>query len=239
MAQIRPPLDRAASFQAADAPLLAVDTDLVIRDVNAAYLDATSRSYEELVGSAIFEAFPDDPADPAATGVANLSASLETVFRTVRRHRMSLQRYDIRVDGPGSPFVCRYWTPVNTPLVDGAGRLVGALHHVEDVTRVVEAFGQEPPGKPTGPQLDESAWLSVLVALTRETAAHAQTRRTADQLQQALTSRVLVEQAKGMIAARSGISVDQAFARLRRHATDHGARLHDVARAVVELGLSV
>jgi AmiR/NasT family two-component response regulator len=62
---------------------------------------------------------------------------------------------------------------------------------------------------------------------------------TAEQLQHALDSRVLIEQAKGMIAAREGISIDQAFARLRQHARRHNAILHDVARAVIELGLPV
>jgi AmiR/NasT family two-component response regulator len=64
-------------------------------------------------------------------------------------------------------------------------------------------------------------------------------RRTAEQLQHALTSRIIIEQAEGMIAAREGISIDQAFARLRQHARRHNAIPDDVARAVVELGLWV
>jgi len=36
--------DRAGTFQASDAPLLVVDTDLVIRDVNPAYPEVTARS---------------------------------------------------------------------------------------------------------------------------------------------------------------------------------------------------
>ncbi len=45
--------------------------------------------------------------------------------------------------------------------------------------------------------------------------------------------------ARRMIAAHEGISIDQAFARLRQHARQHNALLHGVARAVVEPGLSV
>jgi AmiR/NasT family two-component response regulator len=40
-----------------------------------------------------------------------------------------------------------------------------------------------------------------------------------------------------MLASAQGISVDAAFQLLRRHARDHNARIHDVADAVVHLGL--
>ncbi|WP_448616455.1 GAF and ANTAR domain-containing protein [Modestobacter sp. URMC 112] len=56
----------------------------------------------------------------------------------------------------------------------------------------------------------------------------------ADQLQGALNSRVVLEQAKGMLAERTGVGVDQAFARMRDHARRSGQSLHDVAAAVVE-----
>jgi len=58
------------------------------------------------------------------------------------------------------------------------------------------------------------------------------------QLENALTSRVVIEQAKGMLAERHGISVEEAFQLLRKHARDHNASLQDVATAVVTLGLS-
>jgi PAS domain S-box-containing protein len=59
----------------------------------------------------------------------------------------------------------------------------------------------------------------------------------AEQLQTALTTRVVIEQAKGMVAATRGIGLDDAFQVLRKHARDHNAGLHDVATAVVTLGL--
>jgi GAF domain-containing protein len=59
----------------------------------------------------------------------------------------------------------------------------------------------------------------------------------ADQLQHALDSRVVIEQAKGILAEAHGISVDSAFERLRRHARSHSAKVQHVARAVVDLGL--
>jgi ANTAR domain-containing protein len=55
----------------------------------------------------------------------------------------------------------------------------------------------------------------------------------AEQLQGALNSRVSIEQAKGVLAERSNITVDEAFVILRDHARHHGTKMHDVARAVV------
>lgn len=52
------------------------------------------------------------------------------------------------------------------------------------------------------------------------------------QLQSALHSRVAIEQAKGMLAERLGISVDEAFDLLRRHARSHNLRLSDLAMEV-------
>ncbi|MBD0338857.1 MAG: ANTAR domain-containing protein [Thermoleophilia bacterium] len=53
------------------------------------------------------------------------------------------------------------------------------------------------------------------------------------QLETALTSRIVIEQAKGVLAERHGIGVDEAFERLRRASRDAGRKIHDVAGEVV------
>ncbi|GAA2019514.1 GAF and ANTAR domain-containing protein [Pseudokineococcus marinus] len=60
-----------------------------------------------------------------------------------------------------------------------------------------------------------------------------------EQLQTALSSRVLVEQAKGVLAERAGVGVDEAFTRLRTRARRRGEALSDVAAAVVRGELDV
>ena len=55
-----------------------------------------------------------------------------------------------------------------------------------------------------------------------------------EQLQAALTSRVIIEQAKGLLAQHTQRPMDQAFDLLRRYARAHNTRLAEVARGLVE-----
>ena len=124
----------AASFLGSVKAQLVLDQDLVIVEANRAYRAATGRSREDLVGRFLFDAFPDNPDDPTADGVANLTASLLGVFRRGQRHVMAPQRYDIQVAGGTGPFEHRVWQPVNLPITDVRGRPVGAVHDVTDIT---------------------------------------------------------------------------------------------------------
>lgn len=76
---------------------------------------------------------------------------------------------------------------------------------------------------------------ALLANFARHQEAHAQI----GQLQRALESRVVIEQAKGIIAHTRQMDVESAFALLRRYATDHRAPLREVAHAVVQQGLDV
>jgi GAF domain-containing protein len=71
------------------------------------------------------------------------------------------------------------------------------------------------------------------IALLQERTVR-ESRDVVQQLQGALISRVVIEQAKGVLAERSHIGVDAAFARLRAHARDHNRRLGDVARELID-----
>lgn len=63
----------------------------------------------------------------------------------------------------------------------------------------------------------------------------------AEQLQAALNSRVLLEQAKGVLAERAGLSVDQAFLIMRAHARNSGQLLGVVSAQIIDgtLGLEI
>jgi transcriptional regulator with GAF, ATPase, and Fis domain len=55
-----------------------------------------------------------------------------------------------------------------------------------------------------------------------------------EQLQTALNSRVVIEQAKGKLAERLGLDMDQAFSLLRKYARTRNMRLSDLAQAVID-----
>jgi len=66
-----------------------------------------------------------------------------------------------------------------------------------------------------------------------------QQEQLSEQLQEALVSRVVIEQAKGITAYKNAISVDQAYQRMRGHARSNNASLRTVAEAIVSVGLQV
>jgi GAF domain-containing protein len=55
-----------------------------------------------------------------------------------------------------------------------------------------------------------------------------------DQLNLALNTRVVIEQAKGILAERSGLDMGAAFSWLRNHARSHNLRLVDVAQSIID-----
>ena len=73
--------------------------------------------------------------------------------------------------------------------------------------------------------------LATVSILQHRTATEA--HRLNEQLSAALTSRVVIEQAKGVIAERAGIDLAEAFSRLRRYARNRNLRLTDVAEAAI------
>ena len=73
----------------------------------------------------------------------------------------------------------------------------------------------------------------------RQQRALRQSTRTSEQLQRALDSRVIIEQAKGMTAARLGISLNEAFELLRGHARRNNMKLSDVANDTVHQRLAL
>jgi GAF domain-containing protein len=74
--------------------------------------------------------------------------------------------------------------------------------------------------------------LATIAILQQRAASQAQVVN--EQLRHALNSRIVIEQAKGMLAERAGLDMGAAFSWLRNHARDHNRLLVDVARAVID-----
>src|SRR5690348_9744909 len=132
-------VDFRALFEGAPGLFLVLDPDLRIVAVSEAYLAATMIRRDDVLGRGIFDVFPDNPDDPAATGVGNLRASLDRVRKTARADTMAVQKYDIRrPESEGGGFEVRYWSPVNSPVMDDLRRVRYIIHRVEDVTEFVQ-----------------------------------------------------------------------------------------------------
>jgi signal transduction histidine kinase/ActR/RegA family two-component response regulator len=136
--------DFQALFETAPGLYLALDPAFRIVAATDAYLDATMTKREDIVGRNIFDAFPDNPDDPEATGVANLRASLERVRDRCVPDTMAVQKYDIRrPEAQGGGFDVRYWSPRNSPVLDDYKRIKYIIHRVEDVTEFVRLQQRE------------------------------------------------------------------------------------------------
>ncbi|WP_326560598.1 GAF and ANTAR domain-containing protein [Micromonospora sp. NBC_01796] len=103
-------------------------------------------------------------------------------------------------------------------------QVIGALN-------VFGAAGSEPLNSDDIPIVQALADLAS-IAILHERAISRGEELTA-QLQNALNSRVTIEQAKGAIAQRNGVSVDEAFVLIRRHARSTNQRLVEVAQSIV------
>jgi PAS domain S-box-containing protein len=135
-------IDFGALFDILPAPYLLLSPQFTIIAANAAYLRLAQRSFADLDGRIVFDAFPDNPADPHADGVARLRASLERVLATGRVDKMAVQKYDVATEHGGALFEARYWKPVNTPLLDSAGAVGQILHTIEEVTAAYAVQGR-------------------------------------------------------------------------------------------------
>jgi len=133
-------IDFRSLFESAPGLYLVLDRDLRIVAVTETYLRATMTSRESILGRGIFEVFPDNPNDPAATGVRNLRASLLRVLATGMPDVMPVQKYDIqRPEAEGDGFEERYWSPINSPVAGATRAVEYIIHRVVDVTDYVKA----------------------------------------------------------------------------------------------------
>lgn len=105
------------------------------------------------------------------------------------------------------------------------GQVIGAL--------TLLGSADAPPVKSQDLVVAQSLADAATIAILQDRQAKARELVT-EQLEGALSSRILIEQAKGMLSASLGIGPDEAFTRLREHARDTRRRLTDVAREAID-----
>jgi hypothetical protein len=111
------------------------------------------------------------------------------------------------------------------------------LRLLDDVLGAVGLFGSS-TGSLNGEDLDLAQALAHVAAVAIGVGAAERKSSVADQLHAVLQNRVVVEQAKGIIAQQGGLEMDEAFTRLHRYAQAQDQRLTEVARALVSRQLS-
>ncbi len=104
------------------------------------------------------------------------------------------------------------------------GRILGALN----------LFRSEPGGLGGADITAGQALADVATIALLQTRAIGEAHVVADQLQEALRSRVAIEQAKGVLAEQAGVGTDEAFFLLRSYARGHRRLLAQVADEVVQ-----
>ncbi|MEO7836258.1 MAG: GAF and ANTAR domain-containing protein [Acidimicrobiales bacterium] len=107
-----------------------------------------------------------------------------------------------------------------------------------DVIGALNLFRAEPGELQEADAVAARALADVATIAILQHRAIERTQTVNDQLAHALNSRVVIEQAKGVLAERAGLDMEQAFSQLRCHARDHNRRLVDVAQALIEGHLS-
>ena len=101
-----------------------------------------------------------------------------------------------------------------------------------EAVAAVAILGSEPGAHPGAAQARAIVEIADRALPQRRTLEHR--RGVISQLQHALDSRVVIEQAKGLLAATGGLPVDDTFERIRAYARNRGARVQDVASSLVE-----
>jgi len=136
--------DYRALFESIPGLYLVLSPELVILTASDSYLQATMTRRADIIGRPLFEVFPDNPDDPAASGVSNLRASLQRVIAERVPDAMAVQKYDIQQPAEqGGGFEQRHWSPYNVPVLDRSGQLLYILHRVEDVTAFMRLKQEE------------------------------------------------------------------------------------------------
>ena len=117
------------------------------------------------------------------------------------------------------------------------GNLLGALEPMrlrQEVVGALNIFGRaDMVFSPEEVRVVQSLADVATIAILQERQL-AQAELMTAQLQGALNSRILIEQAKGALSRMEGVSVDEAFVLLRHRARSSHRRLADVARSVLE-----
>ncbi len=230
--------------------------DLALREAVSGYARRIASSYE--VGHALYSVTDDAlrvlGCDGAGVSVGDPEGRLRFVTATEQRVVRIEEEQAVAQEGPcfeafetGTPVVtadllgeARWERYRSTAVAAGFRAVAGVPMVVDDVRIGAMNLYREAPHEWSEEELQVAQVLGDMASgyiVNHRTLSAS--RALAGQLQVALDSRVVIEQAKGVVAASRDLDVDAAFQRLRAHARKQGRKLHDVARDVVERRLEL
>jgi PAS domain S-box-containing protein len=149
---MKSPIDFRAVFDRISTPYMMMDHDLVIVEMNQAYLDVTSRHRDELLGRYVFDAFPSEGESRRL-----LEESILRTRDTGQTDVIAMLHYAIPRAGAEGGVYDSYWSATHTyvPSSDGRGFV---LQNTQDITELRKlkdgAFRPEAP--PTTAMLGDS-----------------------------------------------------------------------------------
>ncbi|MGZ4494620.1 MAG: ANTAR domain-containing response regulator [Nocardioides sp.] len=225
-------------FRSHSTPTVLMTPDFVIRAATPSYLAATGRHEDELVDVNVFDAFPDNPATPHARSSRSLTEAIEQALRTERAVHLNPLRYDIPDPKRHGVFLEKRWVLLNTPILDG-DQVIGVSIQVDDVTLVNEQLVCALRGYQqmlsdgdlrTSAARERVDMVESFLAIVE---SHDRLADEVTQLREALRSRPVIDQAKGIVMADRRCSADEAFRVLRQLSMDTNVRVTDVASAIV------
>jgi PAS domain-containing protein len=128
-------LDYKLIFDLMPGLCLVVDTAFNILAQNVEHGRASLSTDKNVVGRYLFDAFPDNPYDSGASGVATVRQSLLTVLKTRQADVMPIIRFDVQPALGG--FEQRYWAVTNTPVLGEDGFVRWIIIRAEDATELM------------------------------------------------------------------------------------------------------
>ena len=191
--------DFEALFNVSPYPYLLLSApDLTIIGANAAYLRSTGRTAKDIVGKHVFQAFPENPADPESTSIQDVRDSIERAIATKLPDTTPFLRYAVPHEtSEGTVFQEIYWSAVHTPVMDADGEVAFVAQNAIDVTDLYK-FDKNAQVAHLRDELDSNSGVK---HFTRAQMHEAMTRVLNDERSHL---RMLFNQAPGFIAALRG-----------------------------------
>jgi PAS domain-containing protein len=110
--------------------------DLVIVDVNDAFLNDVERSYEEVSGRNFFELFPKEPSDPGNPKWTVMEAAVASG----QQECIKLSRYDVEDRATPGLFVERWWSATVVPIRGTDGKVEMLELSAREATAIIAEY---------------------------------------------------------------------------------------------------